>query len=315
VAGLSKSLAVQLDTSTFIQSHTPFAELARDKDMKDKCVLVVGGDYGRCRDVAEHYGFTNVVTPGDIYAAHPEIWPFSRNFTDYYAKFAVPLRKPINWASPQHSLKIDAIFVFNDPRDWGLDLQLILDVMLSHQGIMGTHSSKNGDRSLPNNGYLQDGQPQLYYSNPDLLWASDYHLSRLGQGGFREAVDGVWNALTGGPREGSHLHRIVMGKPFKSTYEFAEKTLLRHRGTLYDANAPGLRRVYMIGDNPESDIRGANTYDSAHGIEWISLLTRTGVYKDREGEKPSWQPREIVDDVKAAVQYALKDSKWSQTLE
>ena len=283
--------------------------------MKDKCVLVVGGDNGRCRDVAEEYGFTNVVTPGDIYGAHPEIWPFSGNFKDYYKQFARPLRKPIDAESPHDSLKIDAVLVFNDPRDWGLDLQLILDVMLSHQGIMGTYSSKNGDRSLPNNGYLQDGQPPLYYSNPDLVWASDYHLSRLGQGGFREAVDGVWNALTGGPREGAHLHKTVMGKPFKPTYDYAEKVLLRYRDSMYNPDSSRLKRVYMIGDNPESDIRGANTYGSPHGIEWISLLTRTGVYKDRKGEKPSWQPREIVDDVKAAVKYALKDNNWPESLE
>ena len=282
--------------------------------MKDQCVLVVGGDYGRCRDVAEHYGFTNVVTPGDIYAAHPEIWPFSKNFGNYYKQFARPLRKPINVESPQDSLKIDAVLVFNDPRDWGLDLQLVLDVMLSHQGIMGTYSAKNGDRSLPNNGYLHDSQPKLYYSNPDLIWAADYHLSRLGQGGFREAVDGVWNAITGGPREGAHLYKTIMGKPFKPTYEFAESTLLRHRDTMYSADAPKLKRVYMIGDNPESDIRGANTYDSPYGIEWISLLTRTGVYRDRNGSNPSWHPREIVDDVMAAVQYALKDSKWPKSL-
>ena len=282
--------------------------------MKDQCVLVLGGDYDRCRDVAENYGFTNVVTPGDIYAAHPEISPFSKVFKDYYKQFARPLRRPINPESPKDSLKIDAIFVFNDPRDWALDLQLVLDVMLSHEGVMGTYSSKNGDRSLPNNGYLQDGQPKLYYSNPDLIWASDYHLPRLGQGGFREAVDGVWNAITGGPREGADLHKIIMGKPFKPTYEFAERTLLRHRDTMYDNDAPNLRRVYMVGDNPESDIRGANTYDSPHGIEWISLLTRTGVYKDMNGSKPSWQPRDIVDDVKAAVQYALKDSHWPQPL-
>lgn len=299
----------------FIQSHTPFAELAHADALKDKCVLVVGGDYGRCRDVAEHYGFTNVVTPGDIYAAHPEVWPFSRNFKDYYTKFARPPPTPINPDSPRDSLKIDAILVFNDPRDWGLDIQLILDIMLSEQGIMGTYSTKNGDRSLPNNGYLQDNQPPLYYSNPDLIWASKYHLSRLGQGGFRHALDGVWNALTGGPREGSHLHCNVMGKPFKPTYEFAEKTLLRHRHTMYDNTAPELKRVYMVGDNPESDIRGANTFDSPHGIEWISLLTRTGVYKDRNGSSPSWRPREIVDDVKGAVQWALKDSGWPGELE
>jgi ribonucleotide monophosphatase NagD (HAD superfamily) len=137
VKTLSKRLSVQLDVSAFIQSHTPFAELARETDMRDKCVLVVGGNHGRCREVAQRYGFTNVVTPGDIYTAHPEIWPFGKNFKSYYEQFARPLPKPINPHSPEDSLKIDSILVFNDPRDWGLDMQVILDVMLSHRGIMG----------------------------------------------------------------------------------------------------------------------------------------------------------------------------------
>ncbi|RMZ75820.1 hypothetical protein DV737_g5126, partial [Chaetothyriales sp. CBS 132003] len=312
VADLSKRLGVQLDTSMFVQSHTPFAELAHTDKMKDKCILVVGGDYGLCRDVAQQYGFTNVITPGDIYAAHPETWPFSKNFGSYYSQFAKPLPKPINAVSPQDSLKIDAIFIYNDPRDWGLDLQLILDLLLSTEGVLGTYSAKNGNRSLANNGYLQDGQPPLYCSNADLLWAASYHLSRLGQGGFHAALDGVWNAITGGPDDGAHLHKIVIGKPFKETYEFSERKLLRHRDALsVSGAAPPLKKVYMVGDNPESDIRGANTFDSPHGIEWISLLTRTGVYKDRPGSRPRWQPREIVDDVKAAVQYALRDSAWT----
>jgi len=319
VKDLSEKLSLSLDTSMFIQSHTPFAELIHGEDsLRHKCIMVVGGEGGRCRDVAEMYGFTNVVTPGDIYAAHPEIWPFSKPFKkDYYDKFARPLPKPINPDSPADSLKIDAVFVYNDPRDWGLDLQVLMDVMLSHKGIMGTYSSKNGDASLPNSGYLQDGQPPLYFSNPDLLWAADYHLSRLGQGGFRAAVDGLWQALTSSKDHPTpELYKRVAGKPFRETYEFAEKQLLRHRDAKFGkSQAPPLKRVYMVGDNPESDIRGANSYKSRYGVEWISLLTRTGVYKDRDGRRPTWEPRAIVDDVKAAVQYALKDSDWPQPLQ
>lgn len=304
----------------FIQSHTPFAELAHgENNLRDKCIMVVGGEGARCREVAEKYGFTNVVTPGDLYAAHPEIWPFSRPFKDhYYAKFGRPLPKPITPSSPEESLKIDAVFVYNDPRDWGLDLQVILDVMLSREGIMGTYSSKNGDPALPNSGYLQDGQPALYFSNPDLLWAADYHLSRLGQGGFRESLEGLWRAITSGPSHATpELYKRVIGKPFKETYSFAEQRLLQHRDALFSKDRhphPALKRVYMIGDNPESDIRGANTFESPHGVEWVSLLTRTGVYKDRPGRSPTWEPRAIVDDVRAAVQYALKDSGWHESL-
>lgn len=320
VKDLSSKLDVNLNTSMFVQSHTPFAELVHgEKNLRDKCIMVVGGEGGRCRDVAEMYGFTNVVTPGDIYSAYPEIWPFSKPFLkDYYASFARPLPKPINSASPEESLKIDAVFVYNDPRDWGLDLQVILDVLLSREGIMGTYSPKNGDQSLPNSGYLQDNQPPLYFSNPDLLWAAKYHLSRLGQGGFRESLEGLWRAVTAhshGPNAAPpELYKTVIGKPYTETYSFAENLLLRHRDSLFGnaGGSPPLKKVYMVGDNPESDIRGANSYDSPHGVEWVSLLTRTGVFRDRPGHKPTWEPRAIVDDVRAAVQYALKDSGWDQ---
>jgi HAD superfamily hydrolase (TIGR01456 family) len=325
VQDLSSKLAVPLHESNFVQSHTPFAELIHGDDgLRDKCIMVVGGEYGRCRDVAERYGFTNVVTPGDIYAAHPEIWPFSKPFQQsYYASFARPLPRPINPASPNDSLKIDAVFVYNDPRDWGLDMQVILDVMLSHRGILGTYSRKNGDTALPNSGYLQDGQPTLYFSNADLLWAADYHLSRLGQGGFQAALEGLWRAVTyhKNHERTPKLYKTVIGKPYRATYEFAEKQLIRHRETLFrkhhqhsHQHPTKLRRVYMVGDNPESDIRGANDYRSPHGVEWLSLLTRTGVYRDQDGRRPTWEPTAIVDDVKAAVQWALKDSGWHQHL-
>ncbi len=318
VQDLSSRLGVPLHESNFMQSHTPFAELTHgENSLRDKCIMVVGGESGRCRDVAERYGFKHVVTPGDIYAAHPEIWPFSKPFGNYYSSFARPLPRPINPASPKDSLKIDAVFVYNDPRDWGLDMQVILDVMLSHRGIMGTYSSKNGDTSLPNSGYLQDGQPKLHFSNADLLWAADYHLSRLGQGGFQASLEGLWRAVTyhKNHKTPPELYKTVIGKPYHETYSFAEKQLMRHRESMFGKEHPTkLRRVFMVGDNPESDIRGANDYNSPSGVEWTSLLTRTGVYKDQEGRRPTWEPTAIVDDVMAAVQWALKHSKWHQPL-
>ena len=304
-----------LKVSHLVQSHTPFARyvhptLQHPDGLRDKPILICGGDGDHARHTAQHYGFKSVILPGDIFAHDPAIWPFSRNFTDYHASYAKPLP-----CSPE-DLKIHAIFVYNDPRDWGLDIQLISDLLLSRQGYLGTYSAKNNDRSLPNNGYLQDGQPPIYFSNADLLWAAAYHLNRLGQGGFQAALEGVWNALTGGEREGAKLHRTVIGKPFGETYEFAETRLvdnLRGNGVVIEGGK-GLKKIYMIGDNPESDIRGANTFESTRGIEWVSLLTRSGVYQDREGRSPSWAPRVIVDTVYDAVRYALEDSGWHERM-
>lgn len=309
MADLSSKLDVQIDTSMFVQSHTPFADMDH---FKDKTVMVVGGEADKCRKVAEAYGFKSVVTPGDILAAYPDVWPFSKQLLSYYQTFTKPLPAPIDPASPSTSLRIDAIFVYNDPRDWGLDSQIIKDVLLSERGILGTLSPKNGNKSMPNCGYQQDGQPPLYFSNPDLLWANKYHLPRLGQGGFREALEGIWAAITGGPAQGVQLQKVVMGKPYQPTYEFAEKRLISHRQHLFGKNDDSLgrlERVYMVGDNPASDIAGGNNYRSPHGIDWASILVQTGVYV--EGTKPAHQPRKTVGDVWDAVSWAAAQENWS----
>ncbi|CAO2657676.1 Nn.00g038020.m01.CDS01 [Neocucurbitaria sp. VM-36] len=309
VADLSNKLSVPIDTSMFIQSHTPFADMDH---LKDKTVMVVGGEADKCRAVAETYGFRTVVTPGDVLAAYPDVWPFSQQLLPYYKSFTRPLPAPIDPASPSTSLRIDAIFVYNDPRDWGLDSQIITDILLSRQGIFGTLSTKNGDPALPNHGYQQDGQPTLYFSNPDLLWAAKYHLPRLGQGGFREALEGIWSAITGGESCGVKLQKVIMGKPYQPTYEFAEKRLILHRRHLLrylDDKPRHLKRVYMVGDNPASDIAGGNNYESPYGTDWVSVLVRTGVYV--EGTKPTYQPQKIVGDVWDAVMWAAGQEKWT----
>jgi ribonucleotide monophosphatase NagD (HAD superfamily) len=53
VAELSSKLGVTIDTSMFVQSHTPFADMDH---YKDKTVMVVGGEGDKCRAVAEAYG-------------------------------------------------------------------------------------------------------------------------------------------------------------------------------------------------------------------------------------------------------------------
>ena len=63
VAELSKRLDIDLDTGLFVQSHTPFQDLVNGKPgiapLKNKCVLVTGGDGDKCRLVAERYNSTS----------------------------------------------------------------------------------------------------------------------------------------------------------------------------------------------------------------------------------------------------------------
>ncbi|KAI1343377.1 HAD-like domain-containing protein [Xylariaceae sp. FL0016] len=319
VADLSAKLGVPLSVDNFVQSHTPFQELAHGHNaaawaastglpqgekleaLKDQNILVTGSDAGKARAIAEAYGFRHVITPADILAAHPAIYPFDPLLEDLYAATARPLPSP--------APRIAAIFVFNDPRDWALDIQLITDLLQSERGVLGTYSARNGEA------WQGDGQPALYFSNHDLVWSASYHLPRLGQGAFQAAVAGVWHEITAGA---APLRRTTIGKPYELTYSYAERVLADYRarflapGTLETETKEkegGLRRVYMVGDNPESDIRGANEYASPLGTAWESVLVRTGVWSEARG-RPRHEPRVIIDDVKAAVEWALKKEGW-----
>lgn len=331
VADLSKRLNVPLTTSNFVQSHTPFQELV--DELADKTILVTGANADKCRAVAHAYGFKNVVTPADILAAEPRVWPFQPLMEEVYAGTSRPLPSPV-YSGPgavidtralrgTRPLKIDAMFVFNDPRDWALDIQIMVDLLLSQQGYLGTYSPKNGDPSLPGCGWQADGQPALYFSNADLFWSTGYHLPRFGQGAFQAAVAGVWRRVTGG----HELHRRVFGKPSAETYGFAERVLERHRHELLkelgggrQQHGPGrLGRVYMVGDNPESDIAGANDYRSEVGTEWRSVLVKTGVWSaDRAGGEAVLQgrfkPTVVVEDVREGVRWALEREGWEARL-
>lgn len=122
----------------------------------------------------------------------------------------------------------------------------------------------------------------------------------------------------------------MIGKPSALTYEFAEKRLDSYRRDLIcqtmgtEMATPGtirdLKKVYMVGDNPESDIMGANNYKSQRGTEWVSVLVKTGVFRREEsrydfGKRPELKPRTIVEDVRAAVDWALRKEGWKGRVE
>ncbi|KAL1892864.1 hypothetical protein Sste5346_006757 [Sporothrix stenoceras] len=353
-----------LSPANFVQSHTPFQELLDDAagldaateggkggGLRDQTILVTGSDAARIRTIAEQYGFSSVITPADILSAYPAIYPFEPLLKSVYAETARPLPKPLLFeggklASQPNAkpfspadfddskyLRIAAAFVFNDPRDWALDIQLLTDVLQARHGFLGTFDPASlSEKGLP----AEEQGTRLFFSNADLLWATTYHLPRFGQGAFAAAVAGVWQQLAS-PKQAPLLspengRATLLGKPHAATYRFAERTLLRYRTSLLEAHGGGnkagskasskasseadgpLKTVYMVGDNPESDIAGANQFSSAHGTDWCSVLVETGVYDPaRAGSSPDYlrhRPRAIMGDVGAAVRWALQREGW-----
>lgn len=350
-AQLSSLLGIDVRPDVLVQSHTPFKALLNlptkhlkasnvwtasnsridetsDTGLRRKTILVLGSDASKARRIATEYGFESVVTPGDILKACPDIFPFDP-LTEFYNKQEIlPLPKPLysskdGTKSLEECLRIHAVLVFNDPRDWAVDIQLVRDLISSYKGYLGTTASDYPPE--------EQSQPpvQVIFSNGDYEWSSGYHLSRLGQGAFRNALHGGISEGLGQKSTVDSQTFIQFGKPMVLTYAYAENALNLQLQKPSGAAAPPLERVYMVGDNPASDIAGANetthekfiryqrmvkmgqseeTAAAAVAPEWRGCLVKTGVYRDGNASllQHGRQPEVILDDVKSVVKWALQ---------
>ncbi|SCU77720.1 LADA_0A01882g1_1 [Lachancea dasiensis] len=287
-AFMSDVLRVPLSPSQIIQSHTPFKTLVSQY----KKVLAVGSP--TVRDVAETYGFEKVVHPMDIVRYEPSIAPFSGTSPERLME----ITREIPGLDKE---PFEAILVFNDPRDWGADIQIILDILNSEKGMLNT--------ARPSKQVADLGKPSvpIYFSNNDLLWANQYKLNRIGQGAFRTVIEKLYSEIN----FGAQLQNTIIGKPTRVTYDFAHHILINWReklasGSKEDIPLPALgvapetspfRKVFMVGDNPASDIIGAHNYG------WSTCLVRSGVYRD--GDKLPCEPTIIAHNVLDAVRRAI----------
>lgn len=248
----------------------------REMADKYKTVLVVGGEGEKCREVAEGYGFKDVVTPGDIIKDNPDTTPFRK----------LTKEESDNSRTRDFSTTvIEAIFVFADSRDWAGDQQIILDLLLSKGGVLGTRSE------------TFDEGPPVFFSHNDVVWSASHDLTRLGMGALRCSLEAMFKAVTG-----KELTTTAFGKPQIGTFEFATRLLKQWRKATHGIDAPP-ETVYFVGDTPESDIRGTNEYNKHAKNTWYSILVRTGVYQ--EGTTPKYTPNYTADHVLEAVLHGI----------
>ncbi|KAG0009513.1 hypothetical protein BGZ80_002312 [Entomortierella chlamydospora] len=268
-AQLSKKIGIHISPDQLILSHSPMRSLV--SKYEDKNVLVVGGNGSDCRNVAEHYGFKHVVTPEEVHAVYPSVCPSSA-----IEARSVPLAE--KYLQNVHR-PVEAIMVFHDSVDWGRDLQVILDALVSRDGYLTTVKSQSElhttKQSVP-----------LYFSNSDLVWSNEYPNPRFAQGTFRTCLERIYEDMTG-----QKLEYTLFGKPMTPTYQFAD-TVLNTLAPIHCGpdNLPRPRTVYAIGDNPYADIAGANAYG------WHSLLVRTGVFAPDGEENHHIHPATAVVD-------------------
>jgi HAD superfamily hydrolase (TIGR01456 family) len=267
---LSKILHSPISTDQFIQSHTPMRALSEYY----KTVLVVGGEGYKCREVAEQYGFEDIVVPNDIIAWDPTIAPY-RVFTEEERATS----RPRDFSK----MNIDAIMVFSDSRDYATDMQIIMDLLRSENGRFGTIAKDPVSQRIP-----------IYFSQGDMLCPTEHPIPRMSQGTFRIGLEAMYKALTG-----VDLERVVYGKPELATYKYADEVITSWMEQIHnDEKLPS--NVYMIGDNPASDIVGGNMYG------WNTCLVRTGVFQGGDNDTENPANFGVFKNVLEAVQTAIK---------
>ncbi|BAT91923.1 hypothetical protein VIGAN_07056600 [Vigna angularis var. angularis] len=259
---LSQLLGVNVSPSQVLQGHSPFKQLV--KRFENDLVVAVGK--GEPAAVMTEYGFRHALSIDEYASCFENIDPLAP-YKKWTSNLATMQNSKFNESFPRNdvlSKRVQAAFIVSDPVDWSRDIQVLCDI-LKTGGLPGRNVGP---------------QPHIYFANDDLEYQTKFPSERLGMGAFRIALESIFNRI--------HPHCLeytCFGKPHPSVFKNAEIVLQKLVASLYDDfydknhdKTSSFKTLYMIGDNPAVDIRGARQT----GHPWFSILTRTGVFKGKE---------------------------------
>ncbi|TKY48481.1 HAD-superfamily hydrolase, subfamily IIA [Spatholobus suberectus] len=262
---LSQLLGINVSPLQVLQGHSPFKQLV--KRFENNLIVAVGK--GDPAAVMSEYGFKYVLSIDEYASCFEHIDPLAP-YKKWTTKLASTQNAKFNECVPRNdvfSKRVQAAFVVSDPVDWSRDIQVLCDI-LKTGGLPGRNVGP---------------QPHIYFANDDLEYQTKFPSERLGMGAFRIALESIFSRI-----HPHSLHCTCFGKPHPSVFKNAENVLQKLVASYYDdfydrnhENAPYFKTLYMIGDNPAVDIRGARQT----GHPWFSILTRTGVFKGKENHE------------------------------
>jgi HAD superfamily hydrolase (TIGR01456 family) len=246
-------------------AHTPMNPTLNPNmvPLTDKHVVVLGRNG---KSVLKNYGFTNVTSIADFLVQHPCLLPSNE-----------PAATTSRRGTPQ---PVDAIFGIMGSEVWDRDLQLCCDILRS-DGNVGTLSPT---QKVP-----------IYLSCPDFEYVTEFPVPRFGAGVFPIVLRHIFKKLTG-----RKLEMKIFGKPHRDTYDLAEQRL---SAIAADMGYDGIDTIYGIGDNPESDIKGANGASD----RWSSILVRSGVFIGDSNDELNPADK-VVADIGEALTYILSEN-------
>eukprot|EP00939_MAST-03C_sp_MAST-3C-sp1_P001507 g1507.t1 len=285
---LSKLLNMDISEDQVFMATSPVRTLA--KKYVGKPVLVLGN--GNEASLARAFGLTDFVTLDQFIAMRPQLLPslFKRKMKEGgedRKKAALDVS-----GTSCETRKIAAIFVLTDPMIYYHSaIQIVLDLVGS-----------NGEPVVALGGGASESAQDvdLYFSNPDISYPTTHTVPRMTQGSFRLCLEALYPKFYGSDKK---LRYKSLGKPFPQVYDCAKESLTaqwrRRCGGTLDRDFR-FDRIYMVGDNPRSDIKGANA------MGWESVLVRTGKFpKDQENDATN-PAKHVVAGAIDAVRLAME---------
>ena len=150
------------------------------------------------------------------------------------------------------------------PTNWYRDMQLAIDVARSGGGPLGDDplvAWRRGGGGGGGGGARPPADLPVYCAGPDVEYAASFELPRLGAGAFLVSLEACYAAAAGRP-----MSRVLFWQAARGDFR------VRREDDPRAARRRGRRRTH-IGDNPETDIKGA----LAAGGPWRAALVHTGM--------------------------------------
>ncbi|KAK9127227.1 hypothetical protein Syun_016024 [Stephania yunnanensis] len=292
---LSALLEVSILPSQVIQGHSPFRLLLNR--FLDKLIVAVGK--GEPAQVMSEYGYRRVLSIDEYASYFDNIDPVSQ-YKTWASKTTYDADMKSKAMVPRYDVfseRVQAAFIVSDPYDWSRDIQVLCDILRSG--------------GLPGKVAEHGHQLPLYFAADDLEYQAAFPSERLGMGAFRIALESIFNRI-----HPNALEYTSFGKPNSFVFKNAENVLKKLPPfSFIDSYADNheksqsFKTLYMIGDNPPVDIKGAKQV----GRPWFSILTRTGVFKGKSNHA-EFPADLVVDTVEEAVDFILKKESDSQGL-
>ena len=273
----------KLKEREIILSHTPIREALSYYSTLDKSKVPLVLHCSKLHEIMKYYQIKRYITDIEYALIFKHIVP-NNSIRCYF-----PMRKQLKaQAERRLGMKLDSskpiainsIFQITEVLHWEIPAQLCCDLMISTNGIPGTKRKDLSKQLLT-----------YHIANPDTVYQDVFTLPRYCSGTF------LWSLLHLYKRtHNASFEYVQYGKPNKTIFDFAKRRIAKQ----YPNRK--ISRYYMIGDNPDVDIKGANDL----GI--TSVLVRTGIFTGKGNDK-RYPAKIVCDNVYEGVKEILNREK------